>query len=390
MDFTTALDTLSEKGLYRELRERPGTGARLTAPDGRAVRNFSSNDYLDLAKDSRIQDAACDAVRRWGCGATASRLMTGHLPPHAALEAELARWLGSQAALVFGSGYLANLGLVSCLADAGAMLFMDRLNHASLIDGAKLAGARIHRYSHGDPTALESLLSAHGRDAAHRVVLTESVFSMDGDIAPLGAIAQVCARHRAWLVVDEAHALGVFGPNGAGCWTEVAAEAKSLGVPMARVGTLSKALGSYGGFVAGSESLVRLLVNRARGFIYSTGLAPACLGAALGALDVLARNPGLGRELQDRAAVFRTALESHGLATAPSVSHIVPVAVGDNNRALAVSRALESHGILCTAVRPPTVPPGTARLRFSVTLGHTERELRETAATVAQVLKELS
>jgi 8-amino-7-oxononanoate synthase len=281
---------------------------------------------------------------------------------------------------------LANLGLVSCLAGAGAAIFMDRLDHASLIDGARLAGARIHRYAHGDPAALDTSLATHGRAAPRRVVLTESVFSMDGDIVPLAELARVCARHGAWLVVDEAHAVGVFGPQGSGCWPEAAAAVADLGVPLARVGTLSKALGSYGGFVAGTSSLVQLLVNRARGFIYSTGLAPACLGAATAALDIVEGEPDLGPTLLARAAAFRAALESRGLRTAPSASHIVPVAIGDNVRALSISRALEARGILCTAVRPPTVPVGTARLRFSISLGHTGNDVLRAAATVADVL----
>lgn len=387
MDFSRELEALGQAGLLRELRERPAAGARWALPGGDVVLNFSCNDYLGLAGDPRLCDAACEAVRRWGCGATASRLMTGHLSPHAELETNLARWLGTEAALVFGSGYLANLGLVSCLADAGATLFLDRLDHASLIDGARLAGARIHRYAHNDPDALDALLARHADGDGPRVVLTESVFSMDGDIAPLAELARVCARHGAWLVVDEAHALGVFGPHGAGCWPDVAAEAASLGVPLARVGTLSKSLGSYGGFVAGTASLVRLLVNRARGFIYSTGLAPACLGAASAALAIMQGDPTLGPTLLRRAELFRNELHARGLDTTPSTSHIVPVAIGDNRRALAVSRALEARGVLCTAVRPPTVPPGTARLRFSVSLGHAPDDLQRAAAAVADVLR---
>lgn len=386
MKLSKELDALSQKGLYRELREHAGTGAHLMSPEGRSLLNYSSNDYLALAGDPRLKQAACEAVERWGCGATASRLMSGHLSLHARMEDRLARWMGAESALVFGSGYLANLGLVSCLAESGAALFMDRLDHASLIDGAALAGARIRRYAHGDPESLDALLAAHGERASRRVVLSESVFSMDGDIAPLAALARVCGRHGAWLVVDEAHALGVFGPEGAGCWPDVADSVASLGVPLVRVGTLSKALGSYGGFVAGPAPLRELLINRARGFIYSTGLAPACLAAGLAALDVLRDCPGMGAELRSRAAEFRGALQGFGLRTDPSASPIVPVGIGDNERALAVSRALEQRGILCTAIRPPTVPPGTARLRFSVTLGHTPQELRQTAAAIAAVL----
>lgn len=386
LDFADELAALRAQGLFRELRSRPSTGARWPAADGGNRLNFSSNDYLGLANDPRLCDAACDAVRRWGCGATASRLMAGHLELHAELEAHLATWLGAESALVFGSGYLANLGLVSCLAQSGAALFMDRLNHASLIDGARLANVRIHRYAHADPDALDALLRTRERDAHRRIVLTESVFSMDGDAAPLRDLARVCIRHGAGLVVDEAHALGVFGPHGAGCWSALAASGQAEDVPLIRVGTFSKALGSYGGFVAGPAALIQLLVNRARGFIYSTALPPAALGAAVEALAILGREPDLGARLRERAAGFRAALRQQGLSLPDAQSPIVPVLLGENARALAVSQALDARGVVCTAIRPPTVPPGTARLRFSVTLGHTPAELRQAAATVARVL----
>ncbi len=385
--FDAELDALQARGLDRRLRVRPAAGPAWHDEAGRRWLNFSSNDYLNLATDPRLRDGAVAAVRRWGCGAGASRLTTGHLPPHEALEEQLAGWMGAESALLFGSGFLANLGLVSCLAEAGTGLFMDRLNHASLIDGARLAGARIRRYPHGDADALDALLSRHGGETPRRAVLTESVFSMDGDLAPLEQLAQVCLRHDAWLVVDEAHALGIFGPAGAGCWPGRAPEARhGQAPPLIRVGTLSKALGAYGGFVAGPRSLTRWLVNRARGFIFSTGLPPACLGAAMAALDVLESEPALGPTLLDRAERFRVALRRHGLETGASASPIVPIALGDNRRALRASRALEDAGVVCSAIRPPTVPPGTARLRLSLSLGHSAADLDAAAERIATAL----
>ncbi len=386
LSFDAELADLAAHGLERTLCVRPALGPTWHDATGRRWLNFSSNDYLNLATDPRLADGAIDAIRRWGCGAGASRLMTGHLPPHQALEDRIARWMSAESALLFGSGFLANLGLVSCLSEAGCGLFMDRLNHASLIDGARLAQARIRRFAHGDVDALDALLTRHGAETPRRAVFTESVFSMDGDLAPLAQIARVCERHDAWLIVDEAHALGLFGPAGAGCWLDLPPEARRDGsLPVIRVGTLSKALGSYGGFVAGPCSLTRWLVNRARGFIFSTGLPPACLGAASAALDVLESEPTLGPTLLARAARFRQTLRTRGLDPGPSASPIVPIVVGDNHRAVCLSRALEEAGIVCSAIRPPTVPPGTARLRLTVTLGHADADLDVTALQIAEL-----
>jgi len=384
MDFTSELLELEAQGLRRVLRPVSLSGR---VPASSRDLNFSTNDYLALSRDPRVSEASCDAVRRWGCGSGASRLMAGHLPPHAELEHRLAEWLGSERALVFGSGYLANLGLVSVLAQSDAVLFMDRLNHASLLDGARQVRARWYRYAHADPASLDALLARHGNEGSRRVVLTESLFSMDGDVAPLAELARVCCRHHAWLVVDEAHALGVFGPNGRGCWPDAATVLETVGPPLARVGTLSKSFGCYGGFVAGSSSLVEWLINRSRSFIYSTGLPPACAGAALKVLEILEQEPRLGLMLRDRANEFRGLLRERDIAVMPSDGPIVPVLLGENREALRVSGLLEERGIRCTAVRPPTVPAGTARLRFSVTLAHSSEALHQTAIALRDILR---
>jgi 8-amino-7-oxononanoate synthase len=373
--FDNLLAGLGDEGLLRSLTPRTGVGGKLEGD----VLNFSSNDYLDLANDARVKQAACDAIVQWGTGSGASRLMTGHLELHEQLELRLAEWLGRESALVFGSGFLTNMGVVTGLVGRGDAIFTDRLNHASLVDAARLSGATVHRYHHGDAYHLATLLSKHA-GAPNRLIVTDSVFSMDGDIAPLAAIGALAREHECTWMVDEAHAVGVFGPVGAGASSLLPANER----PDVIVGTMSKAMGGYGGFVGCSASCREVLVNRARSFIYSTGLPPACLGAGLGALEVIAADGGaMGAELLTRAERLRELLATKGLATEPSASQIVPVMVGDNDRAVALSQELAEQGILAVAVRPPTVPVGTARLRLSVTLAHTAEDITRVADAIA-------
>ncbi|HOW98330.1 MAG TPA: 8-amino-7-oxononanoate synthase [Kiritimatiellia bacterium] len=361
--------------LERRLTAFPATGGRITV-GGRTLLNLSSNDYLGLACHPRVVEAAVKALHEFGAGATASRLITGTLPLHEELEQRLAALKGYPAALVFGSGYLANAGTIPALVGPDDLVLADRLAHASLLDAAVLSRARLLRFRHNDALHLDELLSAHS--ARRRLVLTESVFSMDGDLAPLPDLAAVAARHEALMLVDEAHATGVFGPGGAGLISEHGL-ADRVAVSM---GTLSKALGSYGGFVACAENLRAWLVNKARAFIYTTAPPPAVLGAALGALMVLSKRPEMGQELLARAAGFRDTLKAAGLDTLNSASQIVPLMVGDNAKALALSRRLKDDGILAVAIRPPTVPPGTARLRFSISLAHQPADLAQAAQTI--------
>lgn len=376
------LDALGAQGLERRLQVMPESGGVIMLK-GRRFLNFSSNDYLGLVHAPRVLEAAEEALHRFGAGATASRLVVGTLSCHAQLEERLAQLKGYASAIVFGSGYLTSVGTVSALVGRDDRVLADRLAHASLLDGAILSRATIQRFQHNDPDHLKRLLCrkhAGGRD----LIVTESVFSMDGDVAPLRDIARVAREHGAMLLVDEAHATGVWGPGGAGLIGQWHLQ-QDVTVAM---GTLSKSLGSYGGFIAGSETLKRWLVNRARSFIFSTGLPPACVGASLGALDILAQNPGLGAELLDRAEKFRRRLQAAGFNTGDSVSQIVPVIVGDNQKTLALARRLRDHGILAVAIRPPTVPVGTARLRLSVTLAHTPAELEHAADVLALAASE--
>ncbi|MFA5043963.1 MAG: 8-amino-7-oxononanoate synthase [Kiritimatiellia bacterium] len=376
----TELAGLRTQGLERQLQVMPDS--RLQA-DGRRVLNFSSNDYLGLARAPAVAEAAAAAARRWGAGATASRLLVGTLSCHAELEARLAQFKGYAAALVFGSGYLANIGAVSALVGRHDRVLADKLAHASLLDGAILSRAAIHRFQHNDVDHLSRLLRQKPA-GARDLVVTESVFSMDGDLAPLCDIARVAQEQGAMLMVDEAHATGVWGPGGTGLIGEWRLQ-QSVAAAM---GTLSKALGAYGGFIAGSETLQRWLVNRARSFVFSTGLPPPCAGAVLGALDVLGKNPGLGADLLRRADLFRKRLQAEGFDTGGSVSQIVPVIVGDNLKTLALARRLRGHGIIAAAIRPPTVPAGTARLRLCVTLEHTSEDLERAVEILAAGARE--
>jgi len=376
------LEGLRRQHLYRQTRTWPATGGRVRM-DGRELLNFSSNDYLDLAHHPAVLAAAERALRAYGAGATASRLVAGSLPLHEELEARLARLKGCPAALVFGSGYLANTGTVPALAGHGDTIFADRLAHASLMDAAVLSRAKLERFRHNDAEHLDELLSKCS-GGGRKLIVTESVFSMDGDLAPLREIAAVTARHGALLLVDEAHATGVFGPCGGGLIREYGLEAE---VTIA-MGTLSKALGGYGGFVAVSDRMREWLVNRARAFIFSTALPPAMLGAALGALDVLEQQPGGGGELLRRAAAFRQRLQAAGLDTMRSASQVIPILVGNNARALALAERLRTQGLLAVAIRPPTVPAGSARLRLSVTLAHTDAELERAAELIVSAARQ--
>lgn len=376
------LAALRDAGLERTLVTYERVGAEASI-DRATLLNFSSNDYLGLARDPRVLSATMEAVKQFGAGATASRLVAGTLTCHQQLEQELAGFKGYPTALVFGSGYAANVGMISALMGRGDHIFIDRLAHASLVDAAVLSRARVHRFQHNDPDHLLKLCRscpAVGR----RLVVTESVFSMDGDLAPVAQLAGVAELEGAMVLVDEAHATGVFGPGGAGVVRQSGAEA-NVNLSM---GTLSKALGGYGGFVACSESMRNWFIHKARSFIYSTALPPAMAGAAIGALDVLRASPGMGAELLAKAADFRARLQKQGLDTGASASQIIPVMVGDNDRAIRLHRRLRERRILAVAIRPPTVPRGTARLRLSVRLDHNHETLVRVADVVGAAARE--
>ena len=364
-------DKLAER--RTQLRERidrpwPRAGARIVS-GGRTLLNFSSNDYLGLAADPRLARAAAKAALEQGTGATASRLVCGTLDLHRQLEARLATFKGAPAALLFGSGYLASLGILQALADREAVVVLDRLAHASLLDGAQLSRARVVRFQHNDVDHARQLIARAG--PARKVLVTESVFSMDGDLAPLADLAAVADQTGAAFVVDEAHATGLFGPRGEGL---VAAQALQPKVAAALT-TFSKALGGYGAAVTCSPDLRAWMLNAARALIYTTAPPPPSLAAALAALDVLEAEPGVGASVLARARTFRDQLRTDGFDTLASDSAIIPVLVGPDARALALARRLEEAGFLVVAIRPPTVPDGTARLRITITAAHADEDL---------------
>jgi 8-amino-7-oxononanoate synthase len=369
------------RGLDRE-RRPVGSGQRVRLRlRGREFLSFASNDYLNLAADPRLARAAARAARRYGCGAGASPLVSGHLPPHRALERALARWEGTESALVFSSGFAANLALAGTLAGRGDAVFCDELNHASLIDGCRLSRAAVHVYRHGDSNHLHDLLSRDGRAARRRLIVSDTVFSMDGDLAPLPDLIDLAGRHDCLLLIDEAHATGVLGEHGRGLTDLLPPGTVVDADRLVKMGTLSKALGSQGGFVCGSRLLVDWLVNHARPYIFSTALAPPSAAAARRAVALVQEEPGHRQRLLQLSALLRDRLRASGYPVGGACCQIVPVIVGDAQAAVELSARLEERGLLVPAIRPPSVPAGTARLRVSLTAGHTEEDLvRLTAA----------
>lgn len=345
--------------------------------------NFSSNNYLNLAKNNQMINFTQDYLVESGIGATASRLVSGTKKCHTELEERLAEFKRYPASLVFGSGFLTNTGVITSLVGKNDYVFSDRLIHASIIDAIILSRAKVQRFNHNDPDHLDRLLKKCD-SPGRRLIVTESVFSMDGDIAPLEDIAQVAEKHNAMFMVDEAHSTGIFGADGRGLVNELKLEH----IVNAAVGTFSKAFGSYGGFVACSKNLKKLLVNRARPFIYTTALPPVVVGSAIGAIKMLLSNPQLGVRLLENASIFRKKLQAAGLDTANSESQIIPIIVGDTVKALAFSNLLKEKGILAVAIRPPSVPEETSRLRLSVTLGHSRELLEETADIIIDCAKQ--
>lgn len=379
--FEKEIASLKDQGLFRDLYVLPETGGEI-AVDGMVILNFSSNDYLGLARDQRLRDASIQAVSQYGCGATASRLLAGHLELDEKLESDLAQMMGTEAALVFGSGFLTNLGVISTLAEQGDEVFSDQLNHASIIDGIRLSRAHCSIFRHKDLEHLEDLLKK-SQPSGKKLIISESVFSMDGDVAPVKDMAQLSQQYRAMLVIDEAHAIGVMGKNGGGVCRIPGNESQ----PDVIVGTLSKALGSYGGFVACSSLIRQILINRARSFIFSTGLPPACLGSSREAVAIVVMHPELGKTLLERARWFRGLLVQHGLHLPDFESHILPVLLGSNEKATRFSGLLIENGLLVRAIRPPTVPVGTARVRLSMTLSMSDRALEKAAVVIAESAK---
>ena len=370
------LAQLDRKSLRRRTVETRHNDAVHVERDGRALINVCSNDYLGLAHHPAVIEAAREATARWGAGSGASRLVTGGHPLLFELERRLAGFKGTEDCIVFGSGYLANLAIVPALAGPDDLVLIDTLAHACLHAGARLSGARVDVFRHNDTAHLRALLAAHRADARHAMILTDGVFSMDGDFAPLPGILALAEQYDAWTLVDDAHGIGVVG-GGRGT---AHAFAPPAAAPL-QMGTLSKALGSYGGYLCASERVCELLRSRARPLVFTTALPPASAAAALAALDLIETDAGLCERPVALARRFAA-----GLGLSEPVSPVVPLILGSERAALAASAALADDGFLVTAIRPPTVPAGTARLRFTFSAAHSDADIDRLIRAVKPVL----
>ncbi len=375
------MDELRALGLQRHTRVIDGPqGAHVTL-DGQRVLLLCSNNYLGLADHPRVRQAAAEAAMRWGVGAGASRLISGTMTVHRQLEERLAAFKRREAALLFGSGYLANAGTIAALARPGEVVFSDQLNHASIIDGCRLSRAEVFVYDHCDIEHLEwGIAQADGRGA---LIVTDGVFSMDGDVAPLAQLAELAERHRLRLMVDEAHGTGALGPGGRGAVAEAGLGHRVDVV----IGTLGKALGSYGAFVACDRSMARYLLNAARTFIFSTALPPPAVAGALAALELLEQQPGRVDRLADNSAQLRAALKREGFDLGASRTQIIPLLIGDADLAVRVCEMALARGVFAQAIRPPTVPPGSSRLRLALMATHEAQELSFGARMIAQAAR---
>ncbi|HEY5051952.1 MAG TPA: 8-amino-7-oxononanoate synthase [Solirubrobacterales bacterium] len=382
-DIAERLEELRDSGLHRRLRLTGGPQGPRVLLDGRPVLLLCSNNYLGLADHPRVRHAAAEAALQWGAGAGASRLISGNMDVHRQLEARLAAFKDCEAALLFGSGYLANTGTIAALAGRGEVVFSDELNHASIIDGCRLSAAETFVYRHGDTEHLAwGLRQAGGRGS---LIVSDGVFSMDGDVAPVAELLRLARKHGCRLMVDEAHATGTLGPAGRG---SVAAAGLSGEVDVV-MGTLGKALGSYGAYVCGSRETVDYLINSARPFIFSTAPPPSTIAAALMALELIKAQPDRVERLQDNATVLREALAGEGLRVGRSQTQIVPVEVGNAERTMELCERALAKGVFAQGIRPPTVPEGSSRLRFTVMASHREGELRRAAKLVGAAAREM-
>ena len=371
-DMRTRLDGLREQGLFRQRRLVEGPQGRTLQVGGRELLNFCSNDYLGLAADGRIREAFKAGVDRWGVGAGASHLVCGHTAVHHELEEALAQFTGRQRALLYSSGYAANLGVINALVGGGDLVFEDRLNHASLLDGGWISRAAFHWYRHVDLEHLAGKLATHVQLHVRKLIVSDGTFSMDGDLCPLDELVPLAAGHGAWIMIDDAHGFGVHGAGGRGLVDPARFTAGQVPVLMA---TLGKAVGSFGAFVAGDDDLIETLIQRSRNYIFTTALPPAVAAATLRSLQIVAEEDWRRDHLQALISRFRQGAGQLGLQLLPSLTAIQPLIVGAPEQAVAFSQALEEQGLLVSAIRPPTVPKGTSRLRITLTAGHSEADV---------------
>jgi glycine C-acetyltransferase/8-amino-7-oxononanoate synthase len=393
-EIESRLEELERLGLSRRTRLVSGPQGPTVLLDGKPMLLLCSNNYLGLADHPRVREAAAEAAMRWGVGAGASRLVSGTMTIHRRLEERLAAFERSEACLLFGSGYLANIGVIGALAGRGDTIFSDELNHASIVDGCRLSRAEVVVYRHLDVEHLDWSLRRHGRAPGRgasgggerrRLVVTDSVFSMDGDVAPLEEIVELAQAHGARVMVDEAHATGALGPDGRGAVADAGLE----GEVDAIVGTLGKALGSYGAYVCADAEMIDYLVNTARSLIFSTAPGPPAVAGALAALDLLQERPHRVERLRANARVLRRALAVEGFSVQEGEMHIVPLIVGEERDAMRLCELAIERGVFAQAIRPPTVPAGTSRLRLATMASHTASDLRMAAGVLGEAAREL-
>ena len=376
------LQSLRKASLYRRVRSVTGEQDAILTVDSRQVLNFCSNNYLGLANHPALREAAKEAIDRYGCGSGASRLISGNMTLHEELESRIAELKGTEAALVFNSGFQTNTGVIPVLVGEGDVVLSDALNHASIIDGCRLSRAKIFVYRHCDMDELERGLKDSPRDS-RKLIVTESLFSMDGDEAPLADTVNLAEKHGAILMVDEAHATGIYEPNGSGLVAKLGLGDRVL----VQMGTLGKALGGFGAYVAGSQALRELLINRCRSFIFTTSLPPAVMAMAIAAIDLIKKEPQRRQALRDNCQLLRAGLAALGHSLGTSRSQILPLMIGDATQCMKLSEDLLQRGVFAQGIRPPTVPPGTSRLRITLMATH-KREHIDLALKTFKQLKD--
>jgi glycine C-acetyltransferase len=381
---TSELLRIQEAGLYRKLRLVESDQGPTLRLDGREVINFSSNNYLGLANHPSLCKAAKEAIDRYGCGSGASRLISGNMTLHEELENKIAELKGTEAALVFNSGFQANTGIIPVLVGEEDVILSDALNHASIIDGCRLAHAKIFVYGHCDLDELERGLK-NAPSNSRKLIVTESLFSMDGDEAPLSDIVDLAEKHDAMLMVDEAHATGVYEPNGAGLVAKLGLGSRVL----IQMGTLGKALGGFGAYVAGSKVLRELLINRCRSFIFTTSLPPAVMAMGIAAIDLVMREPERRQALWNNCQRLGRGLKELGYSLGNSQSQILPLIIGEATKCMQLSQDLLDRGVFAQGIRPPTVPPGTSRLRITLMAAHTPEHIDQALNVFKEVAREM-
>jgi len=374
------LERIEKSGLYRELNIVESAQGTHLEIKGKTYLSFCSNNYLGLANNPLVIKAVKDAVGKYGWGAGASRLVSGNMRLHEVLEGEISKFKGKEASIVFPTGYMANIGTISSLVSKGDLVICDKLNHASIIDGCRLSGAGFRVYPHCDMKKLENILKK-ATQYSRKLIVTDTVFSMDGDIAPLPDIVRIAHKYKAMVMADEAHGTGVFGKRGGGV-VEHFNLSKKIDIVM---GTLSKAVGSLGGYVSGDEDLINFLRNKARPFMYTTALPPAVCAASIAGINLIQENPSLRRSLWNNVRYLKKELDLLNFDLIPSESPIIPILIGDAKKAVDVSKLLYKKGILIPAIRPPTVPTRSSRLRMTVMSTHTRKDLERLLEVLSDV-----